>query len=163
MASVNKMVIVGKLGRDVEAKAGQNTSYAFFSVATDDYIGKGADGKAQTETTWHDVKCFGKQAEYLGQYGKKGTTVYVEGRVQKSKDKESGAIHVNVIASQVIVFGSNGNGNGNGNGASAQTQTQSDRGAARGAAATQTAPPPAAAAAQAVPAGDAPGDDDLPF
>lgn len=160
MASVNKVIIVGKLGRDVEAKAGQSTSYAFFSVATDDYIGKGADGKAQTETTWHDVKCFGKQADYIGQYGKKGTSVYIEGRIQKSKDKESGAIHVNVIASQIVLFGANGGGNGNGNGGSsndASAQPQAGRGAARAA-----APPATASAAQAVPAGDA-ADDDLPF
>lgn len=174
MASVNKMVIVGKLGKDVESKSGQSTSYAFFSVATDDYVGKGADGKAQTETTWHDVKAFGKTADYIGKFGKKGGSVFVEGRVQKSKD-DKGGIHYNVVATQVILFGSKDAPVGDGGTTTSSAQAQGDsRGASRGAAATQastqTAAPAenapatvAAATAAAVPAGAASDEDDLPF
>jgi len=110
VASLNVQQIIGKLGKDPELKTAANgTKYLFLGVATDDYIGKGSDGKSKTETTWHDVTVFGTQAEYVAKYGKKGSQVFVSGRTQKTK-KENSAVaneyNVRVIAQTVIVFGS---------------------------------------------------------
>ncbi len=107
MASLNVQYIIGKLGKDPELKTAANgTKYMFLGVATDDYTGKGADGKAQTETTWHDVTVFGSQAEYVAKYGKKGSQVFVTGRTQKKKKDNSNEYNVSVIAQTVIVFAS---------------------------------------------------------
>jgi single-strand DNA-binding protein len=165
MASVNQQTIIGRLGKDVEVKTGANGGkYTFIGVATDDVTGKDAAGKWQTETTWHDVTVFGQQAEYLGQHAKKGSSVYILGRTEKKKS-ENGEYRHRVIAQTVIVFGEgNGNSNGNGNDASTTQAAPADN---RGARQTQAAGPAqtqvAAAATQAVAAGPAAEEDDLPF
>jgi single-strand DNA-binding protein len=90
MASVNKAIILGNLGNDPEVRYMPNGDAACnFSVATTEkYKDKGGEQKEQTE--WHRVSFFGKLAEVCGEYLKKGSAVYVEGRIQTRKwtDKE---------------------------------------------------------------------------
>jgi single-strand DNA-binding protein len=90
MASVNKVIIIGNLGRDPEMRyLPSGDAVANLRVATTDkYKDKGGDMQEVTE--WHSVAFFGKIAEVCGQYLKKGSQVYVEGslRTRKWQDKE---------------------------------------------------------------------------
>ncbi len=90
MASVNKVILVGNLGRDPEVRyMPDGAAIANISVATTDSW-KDKNGEKQERTEWHRVAFFGKLAEIVGEYLKKGSQVYVEGRLQTRKwqDKE---------------------------------------------------------------------------
>lgn len=79
---LNKVMIIGNLGRDPEVRttpSGQNV--ANFTVATNRKW-KDRDGNLQEKTEWHQVVCWGRQAEIAGQYLNKGKLIYVEGRLE---------------------------------------------------------------------------------
>ena len=85
MASVNKVIILGRLGRDPELReTSGGTTVCRLAVATSRRY-KAKDGSKQEETEWHDISLFGKTAEIAGQYLKKGSEVYVEGRLHTRK------------------------------------------------------------------------------
>jgi single-strand DNA-binding protein len=91
MASVNKVIIVGNLGRDPETRyLPSGEAVANISVATTDKWKDKATGEAKEITEWHRVAFFGRLAEIAGEYLKKGSQVYVEGslRTRKWQDKE---------------------------------------------------------------------------
>ena len=80
--SVNKAIIVGRLGKDPEIKYLESGSaIANFSVATDRKW-KNKQGEKQEETEWHRCVSFGRTAEVCGEYLHKGSLVYIEGRLQ---------------------------------------------------------------------------------
>jgi single-strand DNA-binding protein len=88
--SVNKVILVGRLGRDPETRyTGGGQAVANFSVATDETY-KDRNGERQKRTEWHRITAWGKLAEICQQYLKKGTMVYIEGRIQSREwqDKE---------------------------------------------------------------------------
>ena len=88
--SVNKVILVGRLGRDPETRyTGGGQAVANFSVATDESY-KDRNGERQKRTEWHRITAWGKLAEICQQYLKKGTMVYIEGRIQSREwqDKE---------------------------------------------------------------------------
>ncbi len=88
--SVNKVILVGRLGRDPETRyTGSGQAVANFSVATDESY-KDKNGERQKRTEWHRITAWGKLAEICQQYLKKGTMVYIEGRIQSREwqDKE---------------------------------------------------------------------------
>lgn len=90
MASVNKAIIVGNLGKDPEVRFLPNgDAVCNFSVATTESW-KDKDGKKNEKTEWHNIVLFRKLAEIAGEYLKKGRPVYLEGRLQTRKwqDKE---------------------------------------------------------------------------
>ncbi len=90
MASVNKVILVGNLGRDPEVRyMPSGDAIANLSVATTE-TWKDKNGEKQEATEWHRVVFFGKQAEICGQYLKKGSQIYVEGslRTRKWQDKD---------------------------------------------------------------------------
>ena len=87
---VNKVILVGRLGRDPETRyTGGGQAVANFSVATDETY-KDRNGERQKRTEWHRITVWGKQAEIAQQYLKKGALVYIEGRIQTREwqDKE---------------------------------------------------------------------------
>lgn len=85
MASVNKVILVGNLGRDPEIRyLPSGDPVANITVATTSKY-KGKDGNMVEETEWHRVSFFGKLAEIVGQYLKKGSAVYIEGRIKTRK------------------------------------------------------------------------------
>ena len=89
---INKVILVGNLGRDPELRStpsGQQV--ATFSLATNRKW-KDRDGNRQEKTEWHNIKCWGRQAEVAGQYLTKGRQIYVEGRLETSswEDRQSG-------------------------------------------------------------------------
>src|SRR5258708_28197251 len=91
MASINKVILVGRLGKDPEVKATPSGStVAKFSLATDErYTDR--DGNKQERTEWHNVVAWGKLGEICGQYLRKGKLVYIEGKIRTDswEDKET--------------------------------------------------------------------------
>ena len=88
--SVNKVILVGRLGRDPETRyTGGGQAVANFSVATDESY-KDKNGEKQKRTEWHKIVVWGKQAEIAQQYLKKGSLIFIEGRIQSREwqDKE---------------------------------------------------------------------------
>lgn len=117
MAGVNKVIVVGNLGRDPEVRfTPGGAAVANFSVATsENWTDKG--GQKQERTEWHRIVAWGKTAELCGEYLKKGRQVYIEGKLQtrKWKDKE-GVEHstTEIVADRVVFLGGGGRGDGAG-------------------------------------------------
>lgn len=91
MASVNKVIIVGNLGRDPETRYAPNgDAICNITVATTDSWKDKATGEKKEQTEWHRIGFYGRLAEIAGQYLKKGSSVYVEGslRTRKWQDKQ---------------------------------------------------------------------------
>ena len=90
MASVNKVILIGNLGKDPEVRyLPSGDAVANISIATTE-TWKDKAGEKQEQTEWHRVAMFGKTAEIAGEYLKKGSQVYIEGKLQTRKwtDKE---------------------------------------------------------------------------
>ncbi|HQT81790.1 MAG: single-stranded DNA-binding protein [Ferrovum sp. 37-45-19] len=108
MASVNKVILVGNLGRDPEVRySSDGAAIANISVATTD-VWKDKSGEKQEKTEWHRVAFFGRLAEIAGEYLKKGSQVYLEGRLQTRKwqDKEGQERYTTeVIADRMQMLG----------------------------------------------------------
>jgi len=88
--SVNKVILVGRLGRDPETRyTNGGQAVANFSIATDETY-KDRNGERQKRTEWHKIVVWGKQAEIAQQYLKKGSLIFIEGRIQSREwqDKE---------------------------------------------------------------------------
>ncbi|MBC8024252.1 MAG: single-stranded DNA-binding protein, partial [Burkholderiales bacterium] len=115
MASVNKVIIVGNLGRDPETRyMPDGGAITNISVATTDKW-KDKNGEMQEKTEWHRVAFFGKLAEIAGEYLKKGRQVYVEGslRTDKYTDKEGvEKFSTDIIANEMQMLGGPGGGAG---------------------------------------------------
>ena len=109
MASVNKVILVGNLGRDPETRyTTGGEAVTNVSIATTD-TWKDKSGEKQERTEWHRVAFFGKLAEIAGEYLKKGSQVYVEGRLQTRKwqDKEGQDKYTTeIIADRMQMLGS---------------------------------------------------------
>lgn len=115
MASVNKVILVGNLGRDPEVRhSPDGAAMCNISIATTLNWKDKNTGEPREETEWHRVTFFGRLAELAGQYLKKGSAVYVEGRnkTRKWQDKNTGQDRygTEVIAEQMQMLGSSGNG-----------------------------------------------------
>jgi single-strand DNA-binding protein len=90
MAGVNKVILIGNLGRDPEIRYTQGgTAIANFTLATTDRF-KNKDGEWEDRTEWHRVVFFGRTAEVCGEYLHKGKQIYVEGRLQTRKWEDKG-------------------------------------------------------------------------
>jgi len=84
--SVNKVVLVGNLGKDPEMRYTQNGgAVANFSIATTESWKNKQTGEYENKSEWHNIVVFGKFGEMVGQYLKKGAKVYVEGKLQTNK------------------------------------------------------------------------------
>lgn len=84
MASINKVILIGNLGRDPEIRQGQSSTIASFSLATTRKY-KAQDGQIVSETEWHRLVAFGRLAEIIRDYLKKGSSAYIEGRLRTRK------------------------------------------------------------------------------
>jgi single-strand DNA-binding protein len=116
MASVNRVILIGNLGRDPELRYVQSgQAVTTFSVATNDRW-TDRDGKPQERTEWHRVVVWGKQAENCANYLAKGRSVYIEGRLQTREweDKEGQKRQTTEIVAQTVQFlgGRDGAGSG---------------------------------------------------
>jgi single-strand DNA-binding protein len=110
MASVNKVIIVGNLGRDPETRYNpEGGAITNISVATTDTWKDKTSGEKQERTEWHRVVFFSRLAEIAGEYLKKGSQVYVEGslRTRKWTDKEGQERYTTeIIADRMQMLGS---------------------------------------------------------
>ncbi len=110
--SVNKVILVGNLGKDPEVRYTPNgTPVAKFSVATNERF-KDKAGEWQDRTEWHNIVAWQRLAEIVGEYVKKGSKVYIDGRLQTSswEDKQSGEkkYRTEIIAQDLIMLGGRG-------------------------------------------------------
>ena len=116
--SVNKVILVGHLGADPETRtAGTGTVVANLRLATSERIKQGEEWADHTE--WHRVVCFGRTAENVSRYLKKGRQIYVEGRIRTKKytDKEGHETYsTEILADQIHFLGGGREGGGGGGG-----------------------------------------------
>jgi len=106
MASVNKVILIGNLGRDPELRYTQGgQAVTNFSVATTEKF-TGRDGQQQERTEWHRIVVWGKQGENCAQFLSKGRSVYIEGRIQTREweDKEGNKRTTTEINAQRVQF-----------------------------------------------------------
>ena len=109
MASLNKVLLIGNLGKDPETRyLPSGGAVCNFSIATTEKW-KDKDGQQQEKTEWHNITMYGKLAEIAGQYLKKGSPVYLEGKLQTRKwqDKNTGAdrYSTEIVADQMQMLG----------------------------------------------------------
>lgn len=120
MSGVNKVIIIGNLGRDPEMRTtGGGQAVCNLSVATT-RTWKDKAGAKQEETEWHRVVVWGKQAEFCDKYLSKGRSVYVEGRLKTTSYEQDGVkkYSTDIVAETVQFLG----GKGDGGGGSARTE-----------------------------------------
>jgi single-strand DNA-binding protein len=119
MASINKVILIGNLGADPETRyLPSGDAVTNIRIATTDSW-KDKSGEKQEHTEWHRVAFFGKVAEIAGEYLKKGSPVYVEGRIRTRKwqDKEGQErFSTEIVADRMQLLGGRGSGAGMGGG-----------------------------------------------
>lgn len=162
MASVNKVILVGNLGRDPETRfAPSGAAICNITIATSRNWKDKSSGEKREETEWHRVVFYDKLAEIAGEYLKKGRPVYVEGRLKTRKWTDKDGVEkytTEIIAEEMQLLGGR-EGGGGGGGAD-------DEGYSRGreASPSRAAPSRAPAPAASKPASDfGDMDDDIPF
>jgi len=148
---VNKVILVGNLGKDPEVRYMPNgNAVANITLATSESWKDKQTGEQQEKTEWHRVVMFRRLGEIAGEYLKKGSQVYIEGKLQTRKWQDNTGndrYTTEIVADEMQMLGSRGGGSA---------------GFSTGAAPSQSASAPAAASAPAsAPAGDF--DDDIPF
>ena len=155
--SVNKVILVGRLGRDPETRYIPNgDAITNFSLATDEQW-RDRNGERQTRTEWHNITLFGKLGEIASQYLRKGSQVFIEGKIQSRKYTGKDGIErmaYDIIGSEMKMLGNRNDGSDSGNNNAAPP--------------TSSNPPPAAPRRQppqhestTAPIDDI--DDDIPF
>ena len=109
MASVNKVILVGNLGRDPEVRYNPDGfTVANVSVATTSVWKDKNTGDRREETEWHRVVFYARQAEVVGQFLKKGSAVYIEGRLKTRKWQDKQGVErytTEVVAEQMQMLG----------------------------------------------------------
>jgi single-strand DNA-binding protein len=109
MASVNKAILVGNLGKDPEMRYTQDgKAVANFSIATTDKWKDKATGENREKTEWHRIVAFGRLGEICGEYLSKGKQVYVEGKIQTRSWEKDGITRytTEVVANTMQMLGS---------------------------------------------------------
>ena len=164
MAGINKVILIGNLGKDPEMRSMPNGEpVTNFSIATSESWKDKATGEKKERTEWHNIVIYRRLAEIAKQYLHKGSKVYIEGslRTRKWQDKETGKDRytTEIIANEMQMLDGKGGG-------SASMDSDSDSMSSGGGGGYQrsSAPARAAAPAAAAPAADQHfEDDDIPF
>ena len=127
MASLNKVMLIGNLGKDPEVRyTPAGTAVASFSIATGEKF-KNKNGEWEERTEWHNVVLWGRQAEIAGEYLGKGKTVYIEGRLQTRKwqDKDGrDRWTTEVVGERMQMLSGRGEGGGGGRPAGRSNESQ---------------------------------------
>lgn len=110
MSSLNKVLLIGNLGRDPEMRyMPDGSAICNFSIATTETWKDKNSGQKQEKTEWHNITMYRRLAEIAGQYLKKGSSVYIEGRLQTRKwqDKNTGADRytTEIVADEMKMLG----------------------------------------------------------
>lgn len=170
MRGVNKVILVGTLGRDPEVRYTPNgNAIANLNVATSEQWTDKQSGDRQERTEWHRVVIFGKLAEIAGQYLKKGSQVYLEGKLQTRKwqdqsgqERYSTEVVLDVNGQMQMLGGRNDNRGGHAE-MGDTGYSGGDMGGYGGGAQSRAPAPSARPAASAPPAFGPDLDDDIPF
>lgn len=114
MASVNKVILVGNLGRDPEVRySSEGAAICNISIATTSQWKDRNSGEKREETEWHRVVFYNRLAEIAGEYLKKGRSVYIDGRIKtrKFQDKSTGEdrYSTEIVAQEMQMIGGAGN------------------------------------------------------
>nr|WP_279032343.1 single-stranded DNA-binding protein [Snodgrassella alvi] len=116
--SVNKVILVGRLGRDPETRYIPNgEAITNFSLATDEQW-RDRNGERQTRAEWHNVSLYGKLGEIASQYLRKGSQVFIEGKIQSRKYTDKDGIErmaYNIIGNEMKMLGNRNDGSDSGN------------------------------------------------
>ena len=140
MASVNKVILLGNLGRDPETRyTTGGDAVTNLNIATSEQW-KDKSGEKQERTEWHRVVLFGRQAEIAGEYLKKGRSVYIEGRLQTRKYTDKDGVEkysTEIVADRMQLIGGAREGGGGddempGGGGGARPPSRSGGGGAGG-------------------------------
>jgi single-strand DNA-binding protein len=166
MASVNKVILIGNLGKDPEVRyAPSGSAICNVTIATSRNWKDKTSGERQEETEWHRVVFYDRLAEIAGEYLKKGKSVYIEGRLKTRKwtDKEGVEKYTTEIIAQEMTMlgGREGGGGGMGGGDDMGGGEQRAPAPQRSAPAPRSAPASKPAAKSATGFDDM--DDDIPF
>lgn len=123
MASLNKVMLIGNLGKDPEVRfTASGQAVASFSLATSESY-KDKSGEKVEKTEWHNITLWGKLAEIAGEYLSKGKTIYVEGRLQTRKwqDKSGNDRYTTeIVGDKMQMLSAKGERSGGGDSSSAQ-------------------------------------------
>jgi single-strand DNA-binding protein len=127
--SINKVILIGNLGKDPEVKyTPSGLPVAKFTLATNEKY-KDKDGQFQERTEWHNIVAWQRLAEIVGEYVKKGSKLYIEGRIHTNswEDKQSGEkkYRTEIVATDLVLLSGRGEGQESGEG-------RASRGAAAG-------------------------------
>ena len=129
---INKVIIVGNLGNDPEVRYSQaGMAMTSISVATSESWKDKTSGEQQERTEWHRIKFFGKLAEIAGEYLKKGSHVYVEGKLRTDKYTDKAGVEkytTDIIADEMQMLGSKMSGGGEGGGSNSRPAARSSGG-----------------------------------
>jgi single-strand DNA-binding protein len=131
--SVNRVILVGRLGKDPEMRSiPSGTNVTKFSLATDERF-TDKSGEKQERTEWHNIEAWGKLGEICGQYLRKGRLVYIEGsiRTESWDDKESGQkkYKTKIVATDMKMLEKKGDDEGGGGYSGARKQAPASSGA----------------------------------
>lgn len=108
MNGINKAIIVGTLGADPESRYTPNgTAIASFRVATNEEWKDKQTGEKKSRAEWHRIEAFGKMAEIIGEYLKKGSQVYIEGKLRTDEYEKDGVkrYSTKIIANEMQMLG----------------------------------------------------------
>ena len=164
MAGVNKVILIGNLGRDPEMRYTQDqNAVATFSVATSEQWTDRNTNERRERTEWHRVVCFRRLAEICGEYLHKGSKVYIEGQLQTRSWEQDGQTRytTEVVARNMQMLDSRGSGGGGGFGGPDDRGGPPDQGGYRN--------QPSRAGSSSAPASSSPPEepddfeDDIPF
>ena len=139
--SVNKVILIGRLGRDPELKyTASGVPFCRFSLATDDVWNDKGSGERQERTEWHNIVAWDRLAEICNQYLTKGKQVYIEGSLQTREwdDQEGNKRKTTEIRARDMVMLSGGAGEGSGGGGMQRRTAAADMGGSSGSPAPST-------------------------
>lgn len=166
MASVNKVILVGNLGKDPDVRyLPDGGAVVNLALATSSNWKDKNTGEKREETEWHRVVIYGRLAEIAGEYCKKGRSVYIEGRLKTRKWQDQSGVDkytTEIIADQMQLLGSRDGGGGGSSMGNAEDFDQSQapsRSSGGGSSMRSSAPSQQRSAPQSV----ADLDDDIPF
>lgn len=127
MSSVNKVILLGRLGKDVEMRSTTNGRNVSKLVVATSQSFKNKAGERQEKTEWSTVIFWGKQAEIASEYLRKGDQIYLEGRMETRKYEKDGQDQyvTEVIGESFTMLGGNNKGGGNGDNAKAPAKGKS--------------------------------------
>ncbi|MFO7889136.1 MAG: single-stranded DNA-binding protein [bacterium] len=127
--TVNKVILIGRLGADPELKyTPSGTAVVNFRLATN-LVWKDRDGNKKEKTNWHNIVAWRKLAEIIGEWVKKGSRIYIEGRIETRSYEDANGVKkwiTEIVADSMEMLGDKGSGSSNNIDTSTQPPTSPD-------------------------------------